>query len=102
MNPRRTSSSQDGRKNNNTGRKKKLQQQPVMETEQVGPMEGFVFDKNKDGTINKQAVICKHCTKKFSFHRSCTTFVGASSETDGMRSLNAFRCSKQGYVRPRN
>ena len=29
--------------------------------EKVGPMDGFAFAKNKDGTINKLMVICTHC-----------------------------------------
>ena len=68
----------------------------IMEGEKVGPMDGFAFAKNKDGTVNKQIVICTHCSKTFSFHRSCSSLkyhisakhalVGASSsETGGLR-----------------
>ena len=58
--------------------------------EVVGPLDGkFEFKKNKDGTLNKQAVICTLCKKEFSFHRSTSSlkyhinakhaFVGSSS-----------------------
>ena len=58
--------------------------------EAVGPLDGkFECKKNKDGTLNKQAVICTLCRKEFSFHRSTFSlkyhisakhaFVGASS-----------------------
>ncbi|KAJ4934409.1 hypothetical protein JOQ06_007204 [Pogonophryne albipinna] len=70
-----------------------------MELEQkVGPLDGeFEFRKNKDGTINKQIVICTHCKKEFQLHRSSSSlkyhlnakhaFVGAStsSATPGLR-----------------
>ena len=56
----------------------------------VGPLDGkFEYKTNKNGTLNKQAVICTLCKKEFSFHRSTCSlkyhisakhaFVGASS-----------------------
>ncbi|XP_035989999.1 uncharacterized protein LOC118561850 [Fundulus heteroclitus] len=66
--------------------------------EPVGPLDGqFEYKTNKDGTINKHVVVCSHCKKDFSFHRSTSslkyhlnakhTFVGASTSgvTPGMR-----------------
>ncbi len=66
--------------------------------EPVGPLDGqFEYKKNKDGSINKHIVICTHCMKEFSFHRSTSSFkhhlnakhvfVGASTSgvTPGLR-----------------
>ena len=40
----------------------------------LGPLNGkFIYKKNKDGTINKNVVICTICKREFSFHRSCTS-----------------------------
>ena len=40
----------------------------------LGPMNGkFIYKKNEDGTINKNAVICSFCKKEFSYHRSCSS-----------------------------
>ena len=61
--------------------------------ETVGPMDGqFKYKKNKDGTVNKHVVVCSHCRKDFSFHRSTSSlkyhlnakhsFVGASTSGD--------------------
>ncbi|XP_060758390.1 E3 SUMO-protein ligase ZBED1-like [Neoarius graeffei] len=66
--------------------------------EPVGPLDGqFEYKKNKDGTVNKHIVVCSHCRKDFSFHRSTSSlkyhinakhsFVGASTSgvLPGMR-----------------
>ena len=40
-------------------------------TSLLGPLNGkFIYKKNEDGTINKNAVICSFCKKQFSYHRS--------------------------------
>ena len=37
--------------------------------EPVGRLDGKLkYKENKDGTINKHAVICTHCRKEFLFH----------------------------------
>uniref|UniRef100_A0A3P9K018 HAT C-terminal dimerisation domain-containing protein n=1 Tax=Oryzias latipes TaxID=8090 RepID=A0A3P9K018_ORYLA len=41
--------------------------------EQSGPIDGFKYKKNDDGTVNKSKVICKICNKEFQFHRSCSS-----------------------------
>ena len=33
----------------------------------------FIYKKNEDGTINKNAVICSFCKKEFSYHWSCSS-----------------------------
>ncbi|KAI7807100.1 putative zinc finger BED domain-containing protein 1-like [Triplophysa rosa] len=66
--------------------------------EPVGPLDGqFEYKKNKDGIVNKHVVVCSHCRKDFSFHRSTSSlkyhlntkhsFVGASTSgvMPGMR-----------------
>ena len=63
--------------------------------EQVGPLDGFEFNKNKDGTMNKQIVMCTYYKKEFQFHQSCSSLkyhlnakhalVGVSSATPGLR-----------------
>ena len=40
----------------------------------LGPLNGkFIYKKNEDGTINKNAVICSFCKKELSYHRSCSS-----------------------------
>uniref|UniRef100_A0A3B5A479 BED-type domain-containing protein n=1 Tax=Stegastes partitus TaxID=144197 RepID=A0A3B5A479_9TELE len=40
----------------------------------LGPLnDKFIYKKNEDGTINKNAVICSFCKKEFSYHRSCSS-----------------------------
>ncbi|RXN10852.1 zinc finger BED domain-containing 1-like protein [Labeo rohita] len=63
--------------------------------EQGGPMDGFNYKKNDDGTVNKYKVFCKICNKEFQFHRSCSSlryhvnakhaFAGPSSSASGLR-----------------
>ncbi|RXN29914.1 zinc finger BED domain-containing 1-like protein [Labeo rohita] len=63
--------------------------------EQGGPMDGFKYKKNDDGTVNKYKVFCKICNKEFQFHRSCSSlryhvnakheFAGPSSSASGLR-----------------
>ncbi|KAL0150772.1 hypothetical protein M9458_053930 [Cirrhinus mrigala] len=63
--------------------------------EQGGPMDGFKYKKNDDGTVNKYKVFCKICNKEFQFHRSCSSlryhvnakhaFAGPSSLASGLR-----------------
>ncbi|TRY64888.1 hypothetical protein DNTS_024589 [Danionella cerebrum] len=43
------------------------------EMERGEPIEGFKYEMNNDGTINKYKVICKICNKEFQFHRSCSS-----------------------------
>ena len=61
-------------------------------TSLLGPLNGkFIYKKNEDGTINKNAVICSFCRKQFSCHRSCSGLtyhlnaehVGTSSTVSG-------------------
>ena len=61
-------------------------------TSLLGPLNGkFIYKKNEDGTINKNAVICSFCKKQFSHHRSCSSLtnhlnakhVGTSSTVTG-------------------
>ena len=43
----------------------------TQEDETVGPLNGkFLYKNNRDGTINKNVVICSFCKKEFSYHRS--------------------------------
>lgn len=43
----------------------------TQEDETVGPLNGkFLYKNNRDGTINKNIVICSFCKKEFSYHRS--------------------------------
>ncbi len=63
--------------------------------EQSGPIDGFKYKKNDDGTVNKYKVICKICNKEFQFHRSCSSlryhvnakhaFAGPSGSASGLR-----------------
>ncbi|RXN29270.1 zinc finger BED domain-containing 1-like protein [Labeo rohita] len=63
--------------------------------EQGGPMDGFKYKKNDDGTVNKYKVFCKICNKEFQFHRSCSSlryhvnakhaFARPSSSASGLR-----------------
>ncbi|KAL0178787.1 hypothetical protein M9458_027681, partial [Cirrhinus mrigala] len=63
--------------------------------EQGGPMDGFKYKKNDDGTVNKYKVFCKICNKEFQFHRSCSSLryhvnakhasAGPSSSASGLR-----------------
>ena len=61
-------------------------------TSLLGPLNGkFIYKKNEDGTMNKNAVICSFCKKQFSYHRSCSSLtyhlnaehVGTSSTVSG-------------------
>lgn len=63
--------------------------------EQSGPIDGFKYKKNDDGTVNKYKVISKICKKEFQFHRSCSSlryhvnakhaFAGSSGSASGSR-----------------
>ena len=41
--------------------------------EQVGPLGGYEYKKNTDGTINKKIVVCTHCMKELKYNRSLTS-----------------------------
>ena len=70
-------------------------------TSLLGPLNGkFIYKKNEDGTINKNAVICSFCKKEFSYHRSCSSLtyhlnakhVGASpTASQGAASASTLR-----------
>ena len=43
-------------------------------TSLLGLLNGkFVYKKNEDGTINKNALICSFSKKEFAYHRSCSS-----------------------------
>ena len=49
-------------------------------TSLLGPLNvKFICKKNKDGTINKNVVICSFCKKEFAYHRSCSSLIYHSS-----------------------
>lgn len=47
---------------------------PESKASLLGPLNGkFIYKKNKDGTVNNNAVICTLCKKEFSYHHSSSS-----------------------------